>query len=44
MIGKGHAQSSGDSITGGMDIKADFNGQEMTMTTKWEGKRIGDCK
>jgi hypothetical protein len=44
MTGSGQAQSSGDSITGGMDIKANFNGQEFVMNTKWEGKRIGDCK
>jgi len=44
MIGKGNAQSSGSSITGGMDMKANFNGQEFTMSTKWEGARIGECK
>jgi hypothetical protein len=44
MTGNGHAKSSGDLITGGMDIKASFSGQEMIMTTKWEGKRIGECK
>lgn len=44
MTGKGDAQSSGSSITGGMEIKANFNGQEFTMNTKWEGTRIGKCK
>ena len=44
MTGSGQASSSGDSITGGMDIKANFSGQEFVMTTKWEGKRIGECK
>ena len=44
MTGDGHAQSTGDTISGGMDIKANFNGQEMTMATKWEGTRIGECK
>lgn len=44
MTGEGSAQSSGSSITGDMAIKANFNGQEFTMTTKWEGSRIGECK
>ena len=44
MTGKGNAQSSGSSITGEMEIKANFNGQEFTMNTNWEGARIGKCK
>ena len=44
MTGDGQAQSSGDSISGGMSIKANFNGQDFVMDTKWEGKRIGECK
>ncbi len=44
MTGEGNAQSSGKSIAGGMDITANFNGQEFTMSTKWNGTRIGDCK
>lgn len=44
MTGSGQAKSSGDMITGGMDIKANFGGQEIMMNTKWEGRRIGDCK
>lgn len=44
MTGSGQAQTSGDSISGGMDINANFNGQEFVMNTKWEGKRIGECK
>lgn len=44
MTGSGHAKSTGDSITGGMDIKANFNGVDVTMTTKWQGTRIGECK
>ena len=44
MTGEGNAESSGSSISGGMNIKANFNGQEFTMATKWEGARIGDCK
>ncbi len=43
MTGSGHAKSSGNTIMGGMDIKANFGGQEFSMNTKWEGKRIGDC-
>jgi hypothetical protein len=44
MTGEGSAQSTGSSITGNMEIKASFSGQEFTMSTKWEGSRIGDCK
>ncbi|QMU61264.1 MAG: DUF3617 family protein [Gammaproteobacteria bacterium] len=44
MTGTGHAESSGDSLTGGMNMNADFNGQQMTMSTTWEGKRVGDCQ
>ena len=44
MTGSGHAQSSGDTIDGGMEIKANFGGQEFSMSTKWQGKRIGDCE
>ncbi len=44
MTGEGSAQSSGNAITGDMVIKANFNGQEFSMATKWEGKRIGECK
>ena len=43
MIGEGNAESSGKKITGGMNISATFNGQEMTMSTNWQGKYIGDC-
>jgi hypothetical protein len=25
-------------------MNANFNGQEVTMSTTWEGNRIGDCK
>jgi len=44
MTGDGHAESTGSSITGGMNMNANFNGQEVTMSTTWEGNRIGDCK
>ncbi len=44
MTGTGHAKSSGDSFTGGMEISASFNGQPMTMSTTWEGTRIGACE
>lgn len=43
MTGSGQAQSSGDSMTGEMDFKANFNGQEFVMTTTWEGTRLGGC-
>lgn len=44
MTGSGHASSTGDTISGGMDINANFNGQEVTMTTTWQGTRLGECK
>jgi len=43
MVGKGAAESTGTTITGGMDISATFNGQEMNMNTQWEGVYIGEC-
>ena len=43
MTGDGQVSSSGNAISGGMNMNANFGGQEVTMTTKWEGKRIGDC-
>ena len=44
MTGKGHAESSGNSLTGGMHVQANFNDQIMTLDTTWEGNRIGDCE
>ncbi|MGH1538445.1 MAG: DUF3617 domain-containing protein [Gammaproteobacteria bacterium] len=44
MTGTGHAESSGDAFTGGMEISASFNGQPMNMSTTWQGKRIGACE
>lgn len=44
MTGSGHASSTGDTISGGMDINANFNGQEVTMKTTWQGTRLGECK
>ena len=45
MIGEGHAKAKGqEKISGGMNISATFDGQEMVMTTRWEGKYIGDCE
>lgn len=44
MTGNGYAKSTGISIVGGMDMNAYINGQQVTMTTKWEGNRIGGCK
>lgn len=43
MTGEGTAETSGDTITGGMNISATYNGQEMTMSTSWNGQYIGDC-
>lgn len=43
MVGEGSAESTGTTITGGMDISATFNGQEMVIKTKWEGAYIGEC-
>lgn len=44
MTGSGHASSTGDTISGGMDINANFNGQQVTMKTTWQGTRLGECK
>lgn len=44
MDGQWQMTSSGDSITGGGSMAADFAGQKMNVTMKWDGKRIGDCK
>jgi len=44
MTGDGQAQSTGDSITGGMSITGNYNGQNFELNTKWQGKRIGECK
>ena len=43
MLGEGNAESAKTTINGGMIIKASLNGQEITMTTNWQGKLIGDC-
>lgn len=43
MLGEGSAESAGTTITGGMNISATFDGQDMVMSTNWEGKYIGDC-
>ena len=43
MIGKGHANSDGNTVSGGMNISATVNEQDVTMSTKWEGKYIGAC-
>ncbi len=44
MTGNGQVTSSGDAISGGMDLTAVLGGQEVSMNTKWEGKRLGDCE
>jgi hypothetical protein len=44
--GKGHFTSDGTTMTGEMEITMDMpkmGGKTMTMTQKWEGKRLGDC-
>ena len=43
MLGEGSAESAGTKITGGMNISATFDRQEMVMSTNWEGIYIGDC-
>jgi len=44
--GKGQFTSDGTTASGNMEMTVDMTqmgGKSMTMTQKWEGKRIGDC-
>ena len=43
MTGDGHAKSTGTTVSGGMNISATYSGQEMKMSTTWEGKHVGAC-
>ena len=43
MNGTGEYTFSGDTYTGQMKIETDRGGQPMAITTKYTGKRIGDC-
>ncbi len=44
MKGEGFAKSTGDTLSGEMNIKFDLEGQELAMTSIYEGKYIGPCK
>jgi len=44
MTGNGQVTSSGNEISGGMNLTANFGGQDVSMSTAWQGKRIGDCE
>lgn len=41
--GEWQATSTGDSVTGDGQITMSFQGQTMTMTMSWDGKRTGAC-
>lgn len=41
--GEWEATSHGDTLTGEGTVTVDMGGQEMVMTMKWDGKRVGDC-
>jgi hypothetical protein len=41
--GEWEAVSGGDTVTGSGQITMAFQGQNMTMTMEWAGRRIGDC-
>lgn len=44
MKGEGFAKSTGETLNGEMKIKFDIEGQELAMTSVYEGKYIGPCK
>ena len=44
MKGDGFAKSTGETIEGGMNIKFDAGGQELAMTSIYQGKYIGPCE
>ena len=41
--GEWEVTSHGDTLTGGGTITVDMQGQSMSMSMKWDGKRVGDC-
>jgi len=41
--GEWEAVSGGDTMEGSGEITMSFQGQDMTMTMEWAGRRIGDC-
>jgi hypothetical protein len=41
--GEWEAVSGGDTVKGSGEITMSFQGQNMTMTMEWAGRRIGDC-
>ncbi len=43
-IGKGSMQSTETTMTGNMNLSTTLNGENMEISTNWEGKFIGDCK
>ena len=43
MLGQGSIQTTKTTLNGLMNITASVNGQEVVMSTSWEGKYIGEC-
>ncbi len=43
-ISKGSMQSTETTMTGSMNLSTRLNGENMEISTNWEGKFIGDCK
>ena len=41
--GEGSAHSTGTTVRGAMSLLMHANGQQMSMTHNWEGKRVGPC-
>ncbi len=41
--GQGHMTVNKNDAVGNMSMTMDMGGQPMTMSVKWEGKRVGDC-
>ena len=44
MKGDGYAKSTGKTLSGKMNIKFDLEGQELAMTSVYDGKYIGPCE
>ena len=43
MLGQGNIQSTETTLNGSMNITASVNGQEVEMSTSWEGRYVGEC-
>lgn len=44
MTGTGQVTHAGQSYSGTMNLKGRMDGQEINMTSRYSGRRVGDCK